>query len=197
MGATNITIYDNFSTDKSQEIIQDNGCKLITYDSGGQIRDDLYLGIKNECWKVSKSQWVAVVDVDEFLEVPFDISNCTMVRTQGYDMVGLPPSRTGVENRLYSKFAMFRPNCLRQIGYQPGAHRCDPSGNIVVSKETAKLLHYKYTEEAYVYNRHKMYQKRLSSFNKQYGFGLEYETIAEYGIYAKFKELRSNASIVP
>lgn len=189
----NITIYDNFSTDRSQQIILDSGCTLKTYDSGGQIRDDLYLGIKNECWKTSKANFVAVVDTDEFLEIPFDVSKCTMVKTQGYDMLGLPPSRIGVKNDLYSKYAFFRPNCLKQIGYQPGAHRCDPSGKIVISEETAKLLHYKYLNEDYVYNRHMMYESRLSDFNKTYKFGAEYEDVKLQQITDKFIELRALA----
>lgn len=190
----NITIYDNFSTDRSQQIILDSGCTLKTYDSSGQIRDDLYLGIKNECWKTSKANFVAVVDMDEFLEIPFDVSKCTMVKTQGYDMIGLPPSRMGVKNDLYSKYAFFRPNCLKQIGYQPGAHRCDPSGKIVISEETANLLHYKYTDVNYVYNRHLMYKSRLSMFNRSYGFGIEYQQVEKAKIDNKFAELMATAT---
>ena len=78
MGA-NITIYDNFSTDRSQEIITESGCTLLTYDSNNQIRDDLYLQIKNNCWKKSKAEWVIVCDIDEFIEVDFNLNNYTIV----------------------------------------------------------------------------------------------------------------------
>jgi len=193
----NITIYDNFSTDKSQQIIQDLGCNLITYDSGGQIRDDLYLGIKNECWKKSKAKWVIVCDVDEFLEVPKEpIDKCSIIRTTGYDMIGMPPSRKGVANPMYNKSIMFRPNCLKQIGYQPGAHKCDPSGKVVYSELPVNLLHYKYISEEYVYGRHTMYQERLSDFNKTYKFGAEYENVEVDKIKAKFRYLKDNSVIL-
>lgn len=193
----NIVIYDNFSTDKSHQIIQDLGCTLLTYDSGGQIRDDLYLGIKNECWKKSKAKWVIVCDIDEFIEPPkFSIDKCSVIATKGYDMLGMPPSRTGVANPMYNKSVMFRPNCLTQIGYQPGAHKCDPSGKVVYSEIPVNLLHYKYISEKYVYNRHLMYQSRLSDFNKTYKFGVEYENVEREKIQDKFRYLKNNSVIL-
>lgn len=192
----NITIYDNHSTDRSQEIIKDSGCNLLTYDSNNQIRDDLYLGIKNECWKKSKAQWAIVVDADELLEVKFDLSRCTIVNTKGFDMIGEPPSRLGVANIRYNKAVMFRPNQFAQIGYGVGAHSCNPTGKIVGSREIANLLHYKYVSEDYVYNRHLMYESRLSDFNRQYQFGIEYQDVQLKKIQDKFIDLRSKVSKV-
>lgn len=193
-----ITIYDNFSTDKSQQIIQDLGCNLITYDSGGQIRDDLYLGIKNECWKKSKAKWVIVCDVDEFIEVPKEpIDKCSIISTKGYDMIGMPPSRKGVANPMYNKSIMFRPNCLKQIGYQPGAHKCDPSGKVVYSELPVNLLHYKYISEEYVYARHTMYQSRLSDINITYGWGDNYLNTDYKNIKDKFISLREKCINIP
>lgn len=198
MGA-NITIYDNCSTDNSKQIIKDAGCTLMTYDSGGQIRDDLYLGIKNEVWKRSKAEWVIICDLDEFLEINFDISKYNIIRTQGYDMIGAPPSQLGCANNMYSKYVMFRPDAFTQIGYQPGCHSINPTpnGQVLLSKETAKLLHYKYISEDYVYNRHVLYQVRLSDFNKQYGFGVEYQSVERDKIDQKFVELRAKCLTVP
>ncbi len=192
----NITIYDNHSTDRSQEIIKDSGCNLLTYDSNNQIRDDLYLGIKNECWKKSKAQWVIVVDADELLQLNFDISRCTIVNTKGYDMIGPYPSNIGVPNPMYNKAVMFRPNQFRQIGYGVGCHTAKPEGNIVGSRDFARLLHYKYISEEYVLNRHLMYESRLSDFNKQYQFGKEYENVCIEKIQDKFLDLRSRSEIV-
>ena len=119
-----ITIYDNFSTDNSREIILAASCNYKTFDTGGQIRDDLYLSIKNECFKTSKADWVIIVDIDELLELNFDPSPYNIIRTQGYDMIGEPPSRLGVKNNMYSKAVMFRPDAFHNIGYQPGCHFC-------------------------------------------------------------------------
>jgi hypothetical protein len=195
MGA-NITIYDNYSTDNSVAIIKQAGCTYIPYDSNNQIRDDLYLSIKNECWKKSKADFVIVCDIDEFLEVDFDTSKYTIINTQGYDMLGIPPSRFGVKNDMYSKHIMFRPSEFKQIGYSFGCHKCAPEGNISGSKETANLLHYKYISEEHVYSRHLLYQSRLSDINKKYGWGIEYQTPEEEKIQTKFSELTIKSKII-
>ncbi len=190
--------YDNFSTDNSKEIILAAGCNYKTFDTGGQIRDDIYLSVKNEIWKTSKASWVAIVDIDELLEINFDITAYNIIRTQGYDMIGPPPSRFGLPNNMYSKVCMFKPSALFQIGYNPGCHIANPSFRVppIISTETAKLLHYKYISEEYVYNRHLMYKSRLSVFNKFYGYGIDYVNPEREKINKKFDELRSKAAVV-
>lgn len=70
-GVDHITVYDNGSTDQSIDICKSYGDKVtvIQYDSNNQIRDDIYLQIKNEAWKINPSDWHIVVDCDEFLVV--------------------------------------------------------------------------------------------------------------------------------
>lgn len=198
MGA-NITIFDNRSIDNSREIINAAGCTLIDYNSQDEIRDDLYLKIKNSCWKKSKADWVCVVDIDEFLELPVnaDLKNTSIVKTKGYDMIGPPPSRLGVPNSMYSKLCFFRPNQIQEINYLPGCHTANPIGNIIYSPFTVPLLHYKYISPDYVYSRHKMYEKRLSKINKTYQWGVEYVDVQRKTINDKFKGLDKNAIIVP
>ncbi len=196
MGAT-ITIFDNMSTDRSKEIILAAGCTYRTFDSNNQIRDDLYLNIKNNCWKQSKADWVIVCDIDEILEIPFSTKPYTMINTKGFDMIGLPGSRSGVFNRKYSKHIMFRPSQIREISYKPGCHTCSPQGKVVASKEQAHVLHYKYTSEEQVFERHKTYQERLSAQNKEFGWGVEYQDVERGKIAAKFRELNEKAVPVP
>jgi hypothetical protein len=188
-----ITIYDNNSTDKSKEIIEANGCKYIPYDSGGQIRDDIYLDIKNNCWKNSKADWVIVCDIDEFLEVDFDYSDSTILSVRGLDMVGFIDSNLGVPNKLYSKNIMFKPSEIKEINYLAGCHYSKPEGNIKFSRNVANLLHRKYISEDYVLARHLMYQERLSDVNKKFGWGIEYQNVERKKIEDKFIELRKNA----
>ena len=195
MGAK-ITIYDNNSTDSSRKIILDAGCKLFAYDTNNQIRDDIYLKIKNNCWKNSDAEWVIVCDIDEFLEVNFDVSNYTIINTKGYDIVGMPPSRFGVENPLYSKHIMFRRSHFKEIGYNFGCHQCKPVGNISGSKEIATLLHYKYISEDYMYKRKLMYQSRLSELNIKYGWGIEYQKVDMDEINKAFIDLRAKGGMV-
>ncbi len=191
--ADKITIYDNYSIDGSKEIIEQMGCTYIPYDSGGQIRDDIYLDIKNNCWKNSKADWVIVCDIDEFLEVDFDPSDSTILSVKGFDMVGDLNSRMGVPNKMYSKNIMFKPSEIKEINYLAGCHYSKPEGNIKFSRNVAKLLHRKYISEDYVFERHLMYQERLSDVNKQFGWGIEYQNVERKKIEEKFVELRKNA----
>ena len=64
-----IIIYDNYSTDSTEKIALQNNCQVIKYDSNNQIRDDLYLNIKNNCWKDAETDWVLVCVVDELLDI--------------------------------------------------------------------------------------------------------------------------------
>jgi len=194
LGAKKITIYDNFSTDLSRQIIRESGCELIDYDSKEQIRDDLYLSIKNNCWKKTDTEWVIVVDIDELLEPPvFDLDNCTIVNTKGYDIAGLPPSRLGVANELYNKRCMFRPSEIKEINFAPGCHSAKPVGNVVGSDKFANLLHYRYISEEYNYNRYLLYQSRLSEINKKYGWGLQYSQVEREKIHQQFQTVLANA----
>ena len=63
-------IYDNFSTDLSSDICKNNAkVEFLNFETGGEIRDDIYLTIKNNVWKRSRGEadFVIVCDVDEFL----------------------------------------------------------------------------------------------------------------------------------
>jgi hypothetical protein len=192
----NIIIYDNFSTDGSREIITKAGCELRNFDTGGQIRDDLYLSIKNEKWKSSKAEWVCIVDIDEMLQLNFPVDKYTIITTKGYNMIGMPPSKKGVYDPMYSKSCMFRPGELQEIRFEPGCHRAKPIGNLVPSIEIAPLMHYKFISEEYVYARHKLYQSRLSEINKKMEWGISYVDPKKEEIEKRFAELRANAVIV-
>lgn len=197
LGAQNITIYDNESTDNSVNIATKLGCTVFSYNSNNQIRDDIYLEMKNNCWKKSKADFVVVCDIDEFIEPPADLSKCTIVNTKGYDMIGLPPSRAGVPNIKYNKAVMFRPSEIYDINYGIGCHSARPIGNVYGSTEFANLLHYKYLSEEYVLNRHLLYKSRLSDINKKYEWGIEYQTAEKEKIDQQFAELRATAILVP
>lgn len=191
--AAEITIFDNYSTDNSRNIIEDNGCTCIPYDSNNEINEHIYLNIKNHCWKQSTADFVIVVDIDEFLEVEFNCSKYSIINTKGYDMIGALDSRLGAENTLFNKTVMFRPKYIKEINYKPGCHACDPQGVIYGSKEIAKLLHRKYISERYLYKKHLEYEKRLSKFNKHFNFGEHYENTTVDKIKKMFSDLASMA----
>lgn len=185
-----IILYDNYSTDKTVQIANAAGIKVINYDSNNEIRDDIYLDIKNNCWKKSSADWVIICDVDEFLYHP-DLIRClsstkgTIVTTTGYDMYSEKFPSTegqiyeevtmGMISSGYSKLMIFNPKKIKEIRYGPGCHTANPAGEIIFNNNTGiKILHMKYLSKEYVINRHKLYGKRLSQTNKDHKWGIHY-----------------------
>lgn len=181
-----ITIYDNYSTDRSDEICRANPkVEVIKYDSGNQIRDDLYLEIKNNCWKKSKCDWVIVCDIDELLVfTPGYISNGTIIKPAWYDMVSdhLPATEGQIYDELCygvpnpnTKCLMFRPDSVEEINYEPGAHFIKPVGDVrIIEANLMAVLHYKYLSLQYVIDRYALFASRLSDINKELKWGYHY-----------------------
>lgn len=190
-----IFVYDNYSSDNSAEICKSHPkVSLRQYDSGGQIRDDIYLLIKNEVWKRSRgvADWVIVCDVDEFLYTPDLMSTLkqltengtTLVRSVGYNMVSphypspqdqlLELIREGVRSVDFDKVILFRPDAIDAINYAAGAHTCYPVGRLQYADVEVKLLHYKYLSLENHIERYQLMSNRLSKFNKKHNLGFHY-----------------------
>jgi glycosyltransferase involved in cell wall biosynthesis len=157
-GAERIVVYDNQSTDDTVELLlQDRRVEIRTFDSGGKIRDDLYLDIKNHAWKEARGQveWVIVVDFDEIFNhctnnggIPkFDLDltevkrlGYNAIKPYGYNMIEInAPLRAEGHPFLYSKMATyhhpnekvccFNPNEISETNYYSGCHRSELMDN--------------------------------------------------------------------
>jgi glycosyltransferase involved in cell wall biosynthesis len=91
-----IVIYDNYSTDRTEEICKSfNGCKVtvIKYETKDTLDDETYLKIKNNVYRDFSTDYCIVVDLDEFLYhdnlKKFLIANkdVKVFKPQGYNMV--------------------------------------------------------------------------------------------------------------
>ena len=178
-----IVVYNNYSTDSSKEIALSKGCTVVDWDSGNQIRDDLYLAIKNNCWK-NHQGWVGIMDVDEILDVYPESLTGTIVQGIGYNMVNLNDRiylneiKYGVRDIVYDKMFMFDTRHISEINYEAGCHRANPVGNVEVSR--ANCYHFKYLSADYLVDRYKMYNERLSDINKEHKWGFQYEAEEAY-----------------
>lgn len=192
--ASGITIYDNYSTDRSPDICRENPLvNLVQYDSGNQIRDDIYLQIKNNCWKNSTADWVIVCDMDEFvveLRAPTPVDDYTIIMPDWWEMVGDQiPTGPGQIYEIISegvclgqatKCIMFRPAAIMEINYHPGAHGINAQGDIrILQTSQMGILHYKNMSLEYVIKRHALLASRLSEINKQNRWGFHYEQSQE------------------
>ena len=198
-----IHIIDNMSTDRSVEIINSfENTEVIPYDSNEEVRDDIYLKIKNNIWKTSIgiADYVIVGDADEFLYHKVMVNfltesfekGITLFKPEGYHMIGdedliLSPDDSifekvteGIIGSSNDKLMLFDCNKITNINYSFGCHVANPVGQIVLSNDTnLKMLHYKYLGLADFIPKQKLRGDRLSQFNKINNLGSYYLYEAE------------------
>lgn len=178
----NVFYYDNFSTDYTRDLAEENGAITRLFGIEGQLNDHEYIKLKNNVWKDSDADWVIVCDADEILIPEFDESGSTILRTKGYNMFSNDVPReswteinTGIEDDNYSKLICFKPT-LQEIGYVYGCHEAKPKGDVRFSNAVSPLYHYKHVGGAErIADRHALYASRLSAINKKWKLGHQYE----------------------
>jgi len=190
-----IIVYDNYSTDDSVKICEQfPKVQIKNFFTDSEIRDDIYLKIKNEAWKNSRGQcdYVIVCDVDEFVYHP-QLSDflkqkaaegITLFRTSGFNMVAsdfpapginlIQTIREGVPSLSFSKLSVFNPDLVEEINYEYGGHKCCPVGRLKFSIDEVKLLHYKFLGLDRTLKRYREMGSRLSKYNRKRGLGLHY-----------------------
>ena len=198
--AERIVVYDNYSTDNSVDLLQKDHRVEIRYnDSGGEIRDDIYLSIKNNCWKEArgKADWVVIVDFDEiFLRLTSEVMDIdldkpygdgyTIIKPYGFNMISMDAplytddhpwrwSQKGTYHTPNEKLCCFRPDKIKEINYGVGCHTCNPRGDVrIYYQPEYKQLHYKAWNYDLYMTKARLYRNRLSSINKSQGWGFQY-----------------------
>lgn len=193
----NLFVYDNHSTDNSREIAEEEGA--IVHLFGSKFFDDqINMDTKNSCWRGSDADLVIVCDMDEILMDDFQMGlstpnfTCdprrqfTIFKTYGWQIMSdqmpkddLLEITTGFHFSNYSKSIIFNPKEIKEIGYNLGAHRCNPIGNVVWSEEPLYVLHYKHIGGLQrTIDRYKEYKPRMSPFNRKHGHGRHYNRSA-------------------
>jgi glycosyltransferase involved in cell wall biosynthesis len=177
-----IVMYDNYSTDNSQQIALFHGFEVREFGRLNELNDQHYNDVKNNCWKEERgnSDYVIVCDADEFLDfVPNPTVSCPTVT--GYNMIneGLPFTsifdiNTGFVDENYSKQVIFDPNRVEEINFVHGCHRNNKTGDITTG-DPMRLLHYRQIGGVErMITRHQEYRNRMSNFNKKHGMGIHY-----------------------
>jgi glycosyltransferase involved in cell wall biosynthesis len=182
----NFVLYDNYSTDKTNEIAKNNGCEIIMYDTNNQVDDQKLTHLKNNCWKNAKTDWVLVCDVDELLEINADNlkkeeeKNVTIINSIAYNMVNMEDNfdfaniKYGSRCPPYDKRLLFNKKFIQEINYCPGGHMCSPIGVAKYSDSEYTLYHHNGYNIEYLIFRHLETAKRLSALNKRNGWGFQY-----------------------
>ena len=191
-------IYDDASTDDSQEILRSNPrveLRSMPPYSDPESRITSALNLQETCWKESRgvADWVIVTDVDEHLyhlDMSHYLAQCrargvTIVPALGYQMLSehfpvdtklLCQSLTmGACDWRYSKLNIFSPSEIDTVNYTPGRHTATPTGHIVLPvRDELLLLHYHYLGFERVRKRYAQFLTRQRKTDIAMGFGQQY-----------------------
>ena len=195
---TNITLLDNNSTDQTVPIVRKEfpEVRVVPFDTNNEIREDMILDLKNNCWKESKADYVIVCDTDEFLYAGDMLSQLQALYEKkvimpvviGYNMGSLKfpgnnsaplykQVRTGIRDSRFDKQIIFSRRRVSEINYAPGCHVCNPVFKRKRPRDQVvlfNLLHFKYLGREYLYKKHAEYARRMSRFNIEHGYWEEH-----------------------
>lgn len=161
--ASDIVVHDGGPTGVSSKLAKDymvndvlpnrsDAPVLFTrpWDTAGQLNDELARKLKNECWRGSDADFVAIVDADELLWFPdgarstletYERIGAAVIKPSGFEMfsdVWFEPERFPAaqitdlvshgapEDKWYSKPILFSPRRLAESGFGIGAHESEP-----------------------------------------------------------------------
>ena len=109
--AEKVIVYDNQSTDGSADIAGSwPKTEVRTLDSGNELRDDLLLEVKNNCWKESRGKADLVIVCD--VSVPFPHPSISEALRRGW---GYCVTSSGILNGLAHSTNWLRADLRRDL----------------------------------------------------------------------------------
>lgn len=193
-------LHDNQSTDGSKELALKLGYEVKTFNTNNQMDEMTQTNLRNSCWKNDDADWIIVCDTDELIDINEqdlineEISNNTIIRTEGYNMInlknnkGLNDMEYGFSDSEYGKCLIFKKSHISEMEWAVGSHSCKPKGSLIsYTQKKYNLLHYKFISEDYVINRYKNLFERQSEKNIKNNWCYHYK-VKEDGIRNLYKE---------
>jgi hypothetical protein len=167
-----ITIYDNMSSDNSEQIAKNNNCNVIKFNTNGEDNELVKRKIINTCWKNIKKGWIIVADMDEWLDIDMNTlieeynKGTSILSVQGCDMIGesnssllddidLNSINKYFHNPNLSKNICFLREKIIDMNYTVGHHKCNPQSNqpIKYSDKIYNLKHMNFLGLPYITNK--------------------------------------------
>jgi len=199
-----VFLYEGHSTDGSAELAESLGATIIPFNTDNQVRDDMFMDMKNNCWKESQADWVIICDMDEFVYHKNMINYLntirgTIIAPNTYEMIS--DTFPVTEGQIYDeikfgfltrkKFFMFKPLDISEMNYGAGSHDAQPEGNVRINgKSDIICMHMRHLSIDHVVNRNAYLYSRMSEINKQMGWGW-HTSIPRKGVEEYFNENRS------
>jgi hypothetical protein len=219
---TNAYVYDNGSTDGTQDILLAENrfnVELRHYDTGNTLNDGIITDLRNDIWKQSRgvADFVVVCDFDEALFCANIIStlqymldnNKTICAPIIYELTSeVLPAYTpdklmhqnigqGMLHMKYGKHILFNPNLVNEINYSPGAHVCRPTGVVnYYDNKDIYLFHCKRIDRELFAERFIMIKNRMSEINKHNGWGVQY-TASLHEAMKEYDEMLNKSNKLP
>lgn len=207
LNVSKAVVFDNGSTDGSVEYLEQfNWIEVRSFNTNG-LNNEILIEIKNEAWKesIGKADYVIVCDTDECLISPFGKNTFIEMKNSGYTICAPkwyefiseyePQYVKGkllheISERAFSmnssKVILFNPNEIKEINYNPGAHSCNPEGNIKYYYGELYLLHInKRLSLDFFINKFRILNDRRSPSDVKHSYGCHYsfsedKLISEY-----------------
>ena len=199
-------ILDNFSTDHTVDLSRSLGCIVTFFGAPGQfsISIDEFSKLRGECFQESKSDYVLICDIDEFLDVSdwdLFILKPVVVQARGFHVLGdgridFREINRGVYDSFYDKCMMFRKSVIRNVTFAPGAHTCElefyndsRQRSIIVRN----MFHFRWLSLDHVIERYARNAKRISPADRAAGYAVQY-FLTKKEIEAQYLTLEENAT---
>jgi len=176
-----ITVWDNYSTDDTPAIALSMGCEVHQFGIPNQLHDGMYLTLKNNCWKTQNADLIIMCDADEILIAPpQELGNFTIWPMEGFNMFSeiLPEEdwseiNMGIPDGNYAKHLIFSPQIM-DINFLPGCHQAKPRFPRW-GQEKLRVCHFKHVGGVQrVLDKNALYRTRLSKYNRDHQFGIQY-----------------------
>lgn len=190
---SDVVLLEGHSTDKTVEIAEAYGAKIVKVDTGDKVDDTVFTNLKNNCWKDSRADWVIICDADEFVYRPnivdyLEKTDATIFMPRLFNMFSevFPTTKGQIYDEVKlgkeggSKMNLFKPSEIKEIGYGFGCHEAYPSGNVKLNISSDILtLHMRHLSVDYVVKRNAYLNSRRSEENKKHGWGFHLESPPE------------------
>jgi hypothetical protein len=200
-----VFLFESHSTDGSRKLAESLGAIIVPFDTGNEVRDDLFMDIKNNCWKDSKADWVIICDMDEFIYHPNFVAYLetvkeTIIEPKTYEMISdVYPTTEGqiYEEVQYgfptrTKMFLFRTQELFEIGYGAGCHDAQPEGYVSINRDSEIIcMHMRHLSINHIVQRNAYLASRMSEVNKKNGWGW-HTTMPAAQVQSYFDEHRAN-----
>lgn len=182
-----ITVYDNLSDDNTKQIALENNCEVFDFHTDGKMDEKTLIEIRNNCWKNSDCKYIAVVDLDELIDIDLEelenniiwtVNKCNGVEIFGHNKL-FRDSFYGVYSLGYSKKVLWLKEAIREPNLEAGSHNSSPIPNegfeIIYNENPFKLYHTKWQDwEDGLARQKQIAEKGISQDSKSKGWNFHY-----------------------